>query len=51
MFGGEYPQKLSELKVEFVKAQQTFDRSVQLEVFKAVVDNGRRVALTVHDPL
>ena len=40
MFGGEYPQKLSELKVEFVKAQQTFDRSVQLETFKAAVENG-----------
>ena len=43
IFGDEYPQRLSELKNEFDKAQKAFDRSMQLEVFKGTVENGEHV--------
>ena len=36
LFGDEYKTRLGELKIKFSRAKESFDRSIQLETFKAV---------------
>ena len=38
LFGDAYQRKLSEVKASFAQAKEAFDRSIQLEMFKAVLD-------------
>ena len=66
LIGNEYEQKLGEMKAKFIRAKEDFDRSIRLEVFTTVVQNGadiftlssfssysrciRRIRLTAGDP-
>ena len=36
LFGDEYKTRLGELKIKFSRAKESFDRSIQLETFKAI---------------
>jgi hypothetical protein len=41
LFGGEYREKVDEYKTELAQAKESFDRSIGLEIFKAVDGIGR----------
>ena len=57
LIGDEYSQKLDDFKKEFGRAKESFDRSMQVEVLKAIHGIGaflsrrRKVALTCAVPL
>lgn len=40
LFGSEDTEKIAQLKAEFIRAKETFDRCLQLQVFSDISDIG-----------
>ena len=47
LIGNEYQEKVNDLKTEFEKAKESFDRSIRLEIFKAIRGIGEHTTFSL----